>query len=58
MSKYQVTLNLHFDVTVPVFADNDTEAGEKAEDMDLAEILEWSGCASYDAHIVNVTEDD
>jgi len=57
MSQYQVTLNLHFDVTVPVHAQSEEQASEKAENMDLAQILEWSGCASYDAHIVNVEED-
>lgn len=57
MSKFQVTVSLELDVTVPVTADTEGEAEDNIQDMDLAELLEWSGCASYNMNILNMEKD-
>lgn len=54
----EVTVSLQFDVTVPVTADSDGEAEDKISDMDLQQILEWSGCASYNLNIYGVKDVD
>lgn len=56
--KKEVTVSLQFDVTVPVTADSDGEAEDKINDMDLQQILEWSGCASYNLNIYGVKDVD
>ena len=55
--KYQVTVNLQFDVRVPVMAESEDEAHELAEELDLQEMLEWSGCASFNHDIILVETD-
>lgn len=55
--KYQVTVNLQFDVTVPVMAESGDEAYELAEKLDLQDILEWSTCASFNSEIILVETD-
>jgi|COG998Drversion2_1049125.scaffolds.fasta_scaffold3719491_1 hypothetical protein len=55
--KYQVTVNLQFDVRVPVMADSEDEAHELAEGLDLQEMLEWVGCASFNQEIILVETD-
>lgn len=54
--KKEVTVSLQFDVTVPVQADTDEEAEDKINDMDLQQILEYSGCASYNLNIYGVED--
>jgi len=56
MRPYYVTVNLGFDVTVPVQAEDSDEAENLADEMELSELLDWAGCASFDANIVNVEE--
>ena len=65
-TKYQVTINLQFDVTVPVMAENEDEADDLAHGLDLQEMLDWAGCASFDMNnvdcmlrvqVVNIQED-
>ena len=38
-------------------AKSEDEAYEKAEELDLQEMLEWSGCASYNQEIILVETD-
>jgi hypothetical protein len=52
--KFQVTVSLEFDVSVPTTANTKNEAEENIENMDLAELLEWSGCASYNINILTI----
>jgi len=52
-----VTLDIQFDVEIPVYADNDEEATMLAEEMSLNEILEWVGCASFSSNVVSVRDD-
>jgi len=52
-----VTLDIQFDVEIPVYADNDEEATMMAEEMSLNEILEWVGCASFSSNVVLVRDD-
>ena len=52
-----VTLDIQFDVEIPVYADNDEEATMLAEEMSLNEILEWVGCASFSSNVVLVRDD-
>jgi len=56
MNKY-VTVSLQFDVTFPVNAMDDEEAEQIAEDMTLDDFLEWSGCASYNMTVLEVSDD-
>ena len=56
MNKYEVTVALNFDVTVPVWAENQSDAESKADEMQLSEFLDWAGCASYNMNIHEVKE--
>lgn len=58
MKKMQVTVNLAFDVSFPVDAENKEEAEQIAEEMHLTDFLEWATCASYDMNIVNICDDN
>lgn len=58
MSNKQVTVSLQFDVTVPVNAETDEEAETAIDNMDLNDLLAWSGCASYNTNILEIRDDD
>jgi hypothetical protein len=55
--KYYVNVGLEFDVSVPVTADTDGEAEDKVNDMELSELLDWAGCASFVATIHDINEE-
>lgn len=57
MNEYHVTVDLQFEVTVPVEAENEEQAEQHALDMSLSELLDWSGCASYNANVLEVSDE-
>lgn len=58
MSKFEATVSLELDVTVPVNVDTRAEVEEAVENMSLSEFLDWSGCASFNMNILTIQEHD
>lgn len=58
MSKFEGTVSLELDVTVPLKATNRSDATDELENMSLSEFLEWSGCASFNMNILEINSDE